>query len=165
MAKALAPPSAAAPTSAGGLRPREELVLVRAGAWRFLVPMRHVERVHGAALPAARPSAGELAAPLVAVGPDLLPVVFAASLLGEGEVRLAASQQMVELGTGARRALLWVDAVEEVVEHSPVDPPASGGGPGGLVLAWSGVERPLAVLDVPRVLDLASGEPERKEAP
>jgi hypothetical protein len=139
---------------------------VRAGAWRLFLPMRFVERIHGAALPAARPSGGVPASPVVALGPDdLVPVVFAEALLGAVEVRLAASQQMVLVGEGTRRALLWVDSVEDVVEHVPREAPAADGGPDGLVAGWSGESLPLAVLDVPRLLDLASGPPERKETP
>jgi hypothetical protein len=114
--------------------------------------MRAVERVLPAAMPAARPAAGA-AAPVVAVGGALLPVVFAGALVGAAEVRLEARQQMVLLADGARRALLWVDAVEDVVPHAPA--PAPPGGAPDLVLAWSGADRPLAVLDVPRLLDLA----------
>jgi chemotaxis signal transduction protein len=144
---------AAGRTSGEVLRPGEELVTVRAAGWRLLVPLRHVERVLSAAMPAARPSAAA-AAPVVAVGDELVPVVFAGALLGEREVRLAAEQQMVLLGGGGRRVLLWVDAVEDVVAHAPAAPPG-GPAPADLVLAWSGAERPLAVLDVPRVLAIA----------
>jgi hypothetical protein len=75
--------------------------------------------------------------------------------VGATEVRLAPDQQMVLLSAGGRRALLWVDAVEEVVTHGPASAPA-GSGHADLVLAWSGAERPLAVLDVPRILALAA---------
>lgn len=114
--------------------------------------MRSVERVLSAAMPAARP-AREAAPPVVAVGEALLPVVFAAALVGEREVRLAAGQQMVLVRDRGRRALLWVDAVEDVVPHAPATPPADGAAR-DLVLAWSGAERPAAVLDVARILDL-----------
>jgi len=128
--------------------------------------MRFVERVHGAALPAVRPSGGAPASPVVALGPDdLVPVVFAEALLGAAEVRLAASHQMILVCEGERRALLWVDSVEDVVEHVPREAPVADAGPDGLVAGWSGEALPLAVLDVPRLLDLASGPPERKEAP
>jgi chemotaxis signal transduction protein len=145
-------PCAPERTSGDTLRPGEELVAVRAAGWRLLVPLRDVERVIPAAMPAARPSA-EAAAPVVAVGDDLVPVVFAAALLGEREVRLTAQQQMVLLRRDRGRALLWVDAVEDVVAHAPAPAPP-GGGP-DLVLCWSGADRPLAVLDVQRLLDLA----------
>lgn len=138
-------------TSDDTLRPGEELVAVRAAGWRLLVPLRVVERVLQAAMPAARP-AREAAAPVVAIGDALVPVVFAGALLGEREVRLGAQQQMILLRDGGRRALLWVDAVEDVVAHAPAAPPP-GDAP-DLVLGWSGAERPLAVLDVARVLDL-----------
>lgn len=125
---------------------------MRAGGWRLLLPLRAVERVLPAAMPAARPAA-EAAPPVVALGQELVPVVFAAALLGEREVRLEARQQMVLLAGDGRRALLWVDAVEDVVPHAPAPPPP--GAPDALVAGWSaGGERPLAVLDVPRVLDL-----------
>jgi hypothetical protein len=117
------------------------------------VPLRAVERVIPAAMPSARPAA-DATAPLVAIGDDLVPVVFAGALLGEREVRLDARHQMVLLAASGRRALLWVDAVEDVVPHAPAPPPP-GGGPPDLVLCWSGGDRPLAVLDVPRLLELA----------
>jgi hypothetical protein len=132
------------------LRDGEELVLVRAGCWRLYVPVRHVRRIHPAALPAAHPGAPALA-PVIAVDGVLLPVAFAASLAGEPEVRLAPDHQLVELQAGGRRGLLWVDAAEDVVAHSSAAPaPADG----ALVAGWSGGDRPLPVLDVPRVLDL-----------
>ena len=141
-------------TSDDTLRPGEDLVRVRAGAWRLLVPLRHVERVLSAAMPAARPSLSA-AAPVVAIGDALVPVVFAGALVGAAEVRLAPDQQMVLLASGSRRALLWVDAVEDVVPHGPAPVPA-GSRPVDLILAWSDPERPLAVLDVPRILALAA---------
>lgn len=137
-----------------GLLPHEELLQVRAGGWRLLLPLRFVERVHGAALPAALPSTGGDAASVVAIGSTLVPVVFAEALLGADEVRLDAQDQMVLLREGDRRALLWVDAVEEVVEFFPVPSPA-GAAPNRVVAAFSGAERPLAVLDVPCLLELA----------
>ena len=140
-------------TSGDTLRPGEELVAVRAAGWRLLVPLRDVERVIPAAMPAARPAADGVA-PVVAVGEHLVPVVFAAALLGEREVRLAAHQQMVLLAADGRRALLWVDAVEDVVPHAPAAAPP-GGAPDLLLCCWSGADRPLAVLDVPHLLDLA----------
>jgi hypothetical protein len=105
-------------------------------------------------MPAARPAASA-AAPVVAIAGELVPVVFAGALVGATEVRLAPDQQMVLLAAGSRRALLWVDAVEDVVPHGPVSAPG-GEGPADLILAWSGPERPLAVLDVPRILALAA---------
>jgi len=141
-------------TSAGGLLPKEDLVAVRSGAWRMLVPLRHVERVIPAAMPAARPST-EAARPVVAIGDELLPVVFAGALAGSDEVTLAGSHQMLLITDRGLRALLWVDAVEDIVQHAPATAPA-GSSAEELVLAWSGAERTLAVLDVPRVLALAS---------
>lgn len=145
---------------AAGPTPGEELVRVRAGAWHLLVPMRFVERVHGAALPAVRPGAGGAAAPVVAIGPELVPLVFAEALLGATEVRLAGEHQMLRVAAGGRRALLWVDAVEDVVEHAAVAAPDAG--PRDLVAAWSGPDRPLAVLDVPRLLSLLPRGPEER---
>jgi hypothetical protein len=117
----------------------------------MLLPMRFVERVLGAALPAARPDAP----PVVAIGAALIPVLFADALLGEPEVGIDAEDQMVLLRDGTRRALLWVDAVEEVVEYAPVPPPP-GSPERSIVAAFSGAARPLAVLDVPRLLELAA---------
>jgi chemotaxis signal transduction protein len=145
---------ASARTSGDILRPREELVALRAGGWRLLVPLRHVERVLSAAMPAACPGA-TAAPPLVALGQALVPVVFASALVGAAEVRLSASDQMVVLAGGGRRAVLWVDAVEDVVPHEPAAAPPRTADR-DLVLAWSGPERPLAVLDVLRVLELTA---------
>jgi hypothetical protein len=141
--------SPAGTPTAEPLLPREELLVARAGPWRLLVPLRHVERIHPAALPAARPSAGaEL--PVLTIDGAALPVVFAAALLGADEARLAAGHQLVALGAGGRRALLWVDGIEDVVEHAPA---ASPPGPRGeLVAGWSGQGTALAVLDVPALL-------------
>jgi hypothetical protein len=146
---------APAPPVSGDVIPREELIQLRAGAWRMLVPMRFVERVLGAALPAVRPSEDGASAPVVAIGQALVPVLFAEALLGATEVPLDASDQMVLLRQGARRALLWVDAVEEVVEAEPVPAPPDAARR-SFVAAFSGGARPLAVLDVPRLLELAA---------
>src|SRR5574342_709983 len=105
------------------LGPKEELVQIRVGVWRMLLPLRFVERVLGAALPAASPSASGDAPPVLSIGGALVPVLFAEALLGAGEVRLGAEDQMILLRHGDRRALLWVHAVEEVVEFAPVPPP------------------------------------------
>ena len=155
MSPPTAPEVLPAPSVSDGLVPREELVQVRAGGWRMLLPMRFVERVLGAALPAARPSPTGDAPPVVAVGAALVPVLFADALLGAEEVRLKAEDQMVLVRHGARQALLWVDAVEEVVEFAPVPPPP-GAAERSIVAAFSGAERPLAVLDVPALLELAA---------
>jgi hypothetical protein len=128
----------------------EELVLVRTGAWRMLLPVKNVRRIHPAALPATRPSAAALA-PVVAVEGALLPVAFAAALAGAAQVELAGNHQLVELAAGSRRGLLWVDAAEDVV---PFEPSAGTRPPEALVAGWSGAERPLPVLDVPRLLEL-----------
>ncbi len=139
----------------------EELVVVRSGAFRLLVPVRHVLRIHPAALPAARPSASPRA-PVVAVGGELLPVAFAAALAGAGAVELAPQHQLVELGAADRRGLLWVDAAEDVVAFEPVS-----GAPSreALVAGWSGAERPLPVLDVPHLLELLCAPSELSELP
>lgn len=135
------------------LRPGEDLVAVRAGEWRVLVPMRYVEKVCGAALPAAVPSEGEPRPPVVSVAGELLPVVFAEALLGADEAVLEPADKMVLLHHAGRRALLWVSAAEEIVEFAPVAraPPADG-----VLAGFSGADQALAVLDVPRVLDLAT---------
>lgn len=150
MPAALAAVPAPGPTSPDALREGEELVAVRAGAFRLLVPLRHVDRVLPAALPAVRPGP-EATTPVVALGGALVPLVFAGALLGEREARLAPEHQMVLLTGEPGRALLWVDSVEDVVAHVAAPP-----GPGGpLVAGYSDPSRPLAVLDVPRLLDLA----------
>ncbi|HET6440534.1 MAG TPA: hypothetical protein VFG59_20910 [Anaeromyxobacter sp.] len=138
-------------TSGAGVFIGENLVLVRAGPWRMLVPERNVRRVHPAALPAVHPGVPSRS-PVVCVEGVLLPVVFAAALAGAVRVELAGHHQMVELGDQERRALLWVDAAEDVVPYRPVE--AGAGAPGGgLVAGWSGPDRPLPVLDVGRLLD------------
>jgi hypothetical protein len=90
----------------------------------------------------------------VALGAELVPVVFAEALLGGAEAHLAPEHQMLLLRDGPRRGLLWVDAAEEIVEHAPVAPPPGSALPGALVAGWSGRDLPLAVLDVPALLSL-----------
>jgi hypothetical protein len=148
------PPAAAhlaadAPTSGDELRVGEELLVACAGPWRLLVPLRHVTRVHAAALPAAQP-AGAAVAPIVVVDGARWPVVFAAALVGATEVRLRAGDQLIALEHGERRALLWVNAVEDVVAHAPA-PDGAPPPPAALLAAHSG-PRALSVLDVPRLL-------------
>jgi hypothetical protein len=139
----------------------EELVVIRAGTWRMLVPVQHVLRIHPAAMPAARPSATPRA-PVVAVEGDLLPVAFAAALAGAGSIDLAGHHQLVELGACGLRGLLWVDAAEDVIAY---ETPAGAPPTEGLVAGWSGVERPLPILDVPRLLGiLHEPDPSGKEA-
>ena len=137
-------------TAGAGVSAAAELVVIRAGAWRMLVPVQHVLRIHPAAMPSARPSASPRA-PVVAVEGSLLPVAFAAALAGATEVQLEPHHQLVELGAGERRGLLWVDSAEDVVafERPAGEQPAEA-----LVAGWSGAQRPLPILDVPRLLDL-----------
>jgi hypothetical protein len=116
--------------------------------------MRFVERVLGAALPAVSLAPAGDVPPVVAIGRTLVPVLFAEALMGASELALGASDQMILLRHGDRRALLWVGAVEEVVEFAPVPPPS--GAERALVAAFSGAERPLAVLDIPHLLELAA---------
>ncbi len=137
-------------TPGAGVPASQELVVVRAGTWRLLVPVGHVLRIHPAAMPTAVPAPSPRA-PMVSVDGELLPVAFAASLAGAGTVELAPHHQLVELGDGARRGLLWVEAAEDVVPHEPA--PGSAGAD-ALVAGWSGAERPLPILDVPRLLEL-----------
>jgi len=135
------------------LQPGEDLVVVRAGPWRMLLPLRHVRQIHPAAMPAAQPGV-PAGAPVLDVAGALLPVAFAAALAGSSEVRLAADQQLVELAAGGLRGLLWVDAAEDVVPHAPAAGAAGAAAASALVAGWSCAERPLAVLDVPRLLEL-----------
>lgn len=147
-------------TPGTGVSATDELVVARSGAWRLLVPVKHVLRIHPAAMPAARPSAAPRA-PVVAVEGELLPVAFAASLAGAGSVELAPHHQLIELGFAGRRGLLWVDAAEDVVpfEAAPGTPSADA-----LVAGWSGAERPLPILDVERLLELLC-EPAQPSSP
>ncbi len=125
--------------------------MVRTGHWRMLLPLCHVERVHPAALPAARPGVPPLP-PVISVEGALLPVAFAAALAGAPSVEMRAHHQLVQLAHGGRRGLLWVEAVEDVV---PYEPMAGGDAPGdALVSGWSGAAHPLPILDVPRLLQL-----------
>ncbi len=146
-----APAIGSAPTAGPDLAAGEELVLVRSEGWRLLVPMRHVERIYGAALPAVVPAAAP-SHPLVSIGGSMVPLLFCQVLLGADSVTLAASDKMILLRHRGRRALLWVGAAEEVVPYQPLqdeaDLPA-------LALGFSGRERAYAVLDVPKLLDLA----------
>jgi CheW-like domain len=157
MLPAAAQPVLERPTPGDEVRLGEELLVARAGPWRVVVPIRHVSRIHPAAMPAARPAA----APAVAVDGAQWPVVFVAALLGAQEVRLGASDQLIAVAGDDRRLLLWVNGVEDVVEHAPA-PPAGAGARPELVAGYSG-PRALAVLDVPRLLSLAGakgkGEP------
>jgi chemotaxis signal transduction protein len=137
-------------TSGDGVPATEELVVVRAGHWRMLLPVCHIQRVHQAALPAARPGSPPLA-PVISVEGSLLPVAFAASLAGASSVEMRAHHQLVELAAGERRGLLWVDAVEDVVSFEPAP---GGSSDDALVAGWSGAGRPLPILDVPRLLDM-----------
>ncbi len=130
----------------------EELVLVRSGDWRILVPMRHVERIHGAALPAAVPAQAAACPPMVCIAGELVPVLFGEALFGAAGVTLAASDQMILLRAGDRRALLWVDAAEEVLPFEPLSGEAALP---ALASGFSGRERAYAVLDVPRLLDVS----------
>jgi hypothetical protein len=141
-------------TQGDGVTAGEELVLVRAGAWRLLLPIRHVRRIHPAALPTPRPAPAPIA-PIVAVEGELLPVAFAAALAGAADVELAPQHQLVELAADGRRGLLWVDAAEDVV---PFEPAGGARAPEALVAGWSGAERPLPILDVPRLLELLAAQ-------
>lgn len=153
--------SAAAPrpgTRSTDLALGEDLVLARSGRWRLLIPMRHVERIHGAVLPAVAPSAGPPSRPLVSIAGTLIPVVFCDALLGAPSVTLAASDMMILLRHERRRALLWVSAAEEVVPFEPVGTDAALP---SIALAFSGRDRAHAVLDVPKLIDLAVAPPGR----
>lgn len=124
--------------------------MVRAGHWRMLLPVCHVQRVHPAALPAARPGSPALA-PVISIEGSMLPVAFAAALAGASSVDMRPHHQLVELAADGRRGLLWVEAVEDVVplEPAPGDTPDDA-----LVSGWSGAARPLPILDVSRLLEL-----------
>ncbi len=137
-------------TSGDSVPATEELVVVRAGHWRMLLPVCHVQRIHPAALPAARPGSPALA-PVIAIEGSTLPVAFAAALAGASSVEMRAHHQLVELAAGGRRGLLWVEAVEDVVALEPAPGDASDR---ALVAGWSGAARPLPILDVPRLLEL-----------
>lgn len=142
-------------TSGDGVSAAEDLVVVRAGHWRMLLPVCHVQRIHPAALPTARPGS-PAQAPVVAVDGALIPVAFASALAGASSVEMRAHHQMVELAAGELRGLLWVDAAEDVVPLEPVQVDGAGGG--ALVAGWSGAARPLPIVDVPELLQLLAGQ-------
>lgn len=137
----------------GALRRGDALLVARSGAFRLLVPLASVERVLPAALPSVRPAVDGPAHPVVSVEGTLLPVLFAEALLGAIEVRLRPGDQLLQLREGARRALLWVSAVEEVVACAPLAPPR--GARMELVRGFAEADGPLAVLDVASALALA----------
>jgi CheW-like protein len=142
-------------------RPGDALLVARSGAFRLLVPLERVERVHPAALPAARLATDGPANPVVRVGGALLPVLFAEALLGAGEAWLRPGDQLLQLRDQGRQALLWVSAVEEVVSCRPIPPPP--GRHPDLVAGYAEADGPLAVLDVERTVALALAGP--REAP
>jgi hypothetical protein len=89
-------------------------------------------------------------------------VLFGGALLGEREVRLRPEHQLLLLAAGGGRALLWVDAVEDVEPHRPLPPPP--GARAALMAGWSGQGAPLAVLDAAAAVALACrGAGERRE--
>ncbi|MHB8874738.1 MAG: chemotaxis protein CheW [Myxococcaceae bacterium] len=126
----------------------EPLAVLRVGDWRFALPLRHVERVFSAALPIAVPSVGPAPAMAVRIEDDLVPVTFAATLLGAADILLKPEHKMVLLASGKRRVILWVDAVEEIVPYQPIEGkielPADRS---GWVAGYTGGERTLAILD------------------
>lgn len=127
------------------LAPGEPLLQLRCGPWRALLRLREVERVLEAALPSAAPTAAPGALPTVALEGEPLPVLFGEALLGAERVTLRAGDKLVALRHGARRALLWVSAVEDVVPAGPIGPAV-----GDWTLGTCGE---VAVLDLPRLLD------------
>jgi chemotaxis signal transduction protein len=141
----------------------EELVLLRSGAWHMLVPMRHVERIYDAALPAAIPSVDGARHPMMTIGGALVPLLFCEALFGGDQVTLDTEDKMVLLRAGSRRALLWVDAVEEIVEHAPTSGRSDRAELSGLIAGFSGTERALPVLDIPKFLELAAAEGTQSE--
>ena len=140
-------------------RPGDALLVARSGAFRLLVPLERVARVLPAALPTARLATEGPAHPVVQVGDDLLPVLFAEALLGAGEAWLRPGDQLLQLQDRGHQALLWVRAVGEGVGCRPIGPPP--GRQPDLVAGYAEADGALAVLDVARTVDLAlSGAPE-----
>ena len=150
-------PAEPSPIGQAAPAPGDALLVARSGAFRLLLPLERVARIHPAALPAARLASDGPATPVVRVGDALLPVLFAEALLGGGEAWLRPGDQLVELTDGPRQALLWVSAVEEVVPCRPLPPPA--GRRPDLVAGYAEADVPLAVLDVPRAVALALDAP------
>jgi chemotaxis signal transduction protein len=142
----------------------EDLVVLRSGTWRLLVPMRNVERIYDAALPTVVPSVEGARHPVMTVGGVLVPVLFCEALFGGDQVSLDTADKMVLLKSGDRRALLWVDAVEEIVGYAPVSAMPDGPESSDLFTGFSGTERALAVLDVPKLLEFAVADGAQFEA-
>ena len=134
------------------LTPGEELLVLQVGAWRLMVPVRHVVRVAPAAMPVAVPG-GDSARAMLEVAGQLLPVVFGRRLLGEATVTLAAANKVVLLQHGAQRVALWVDRIDEIDAYTPWkgEVPLSGE-VGGFVAGFSAGPPALPVLDGPALV-------------
>jgi hypothetical protein len=95
--------------------PQEPLAVLRCGDWRFAVPLAGIEKVASAALPIALPAQEGRPSHALRLGNDVLPVVFAANLLGRAEVVLKPEDKVVSVRAQGKRLVLWVDAVEDIV--------------------------------------------------
>jgi len=139
-----------------GLAENELLAVVRAGGWRFALPLRKVARVLSAAMPVKVP-AGERSAFVVRLGDELVPLDFGAALFGADEVVLGLEDKMVVLALPGGPRILWVEAVEDVV---PFAPAPDGERPPPWVACFTGGEATLAVVDVDALAhDAPGGDP------
>jgi len=120
-----------------------ELILSRIGGQHLLVPLAAVEGVTPALRPSVAPGEGQ--PPQVELKGRPLPVWFGAALLGSPKVVLEPSDQLLVL-RGSSRVVLWVSAVEEILQ-TQVHPGSADSAPwlGGVAhLEW----RSVPVLDV-----------------
>jgi hypothetical protein len=144
----------------------EELAILRVGDWRCLVAARSIDRVLAAVAPIAVPGVDAPGRLYVRIGNELLPLVFGSALLGADAATLRPSQKMVLLEAEARRFVLCVDAVEDLVPFTPLD---DAGQPlelaGGWTCALSGGERTLPVLDLDRLARAACDAPRARARP
>lgn len=134
-----------------------ELIVTRIGDQRLAVPLGAVKKVLPATAPVRVPSPTPTP-PRVTVDEAQLPVWFGAGLMGAARVVLEPSDQMLVL-RGEQPVILWVSAVEEVVQ-AQLSVDKVPGGADELIAGWAQVEkRALPVLDVPRFLRSTHGAP------
>ncbi len=119
-----------------------ELIVCRVDRDVLLVPLSEVARVVPAEAPVRAPGA-RARPPVVTLDGQPVQVWFGAAFFGASQVTLEPSDQMLVL-RGTSPVVLWVSAVEEVLEVQP-QPARPEDGP--LVAGWCPVEgRALPVL-------------------
>lgn len=152
MLAVIANPRGAVYASPMTLTNAEPLAVVRVGAWKLALPLRAVQQVFSAAMPTAVPSNRPTPAMAVRIGDELVPVAFAAALLGVEQLTMRPEDKMVLLDADGGRVVLWVDAVEEIVPYEPLQGRVEvPGADGGWVAGFSAGEHAMAVLDPSRL--------------